>query len=165
MSAKRRSTFSKYATPAAKIKADSCKRQGDRSRGQRRAEKRRAKAVDHACHGIEIEQHPPFFRHQAGRVNHRRGEHPELQHERYDVAEITIGYGQSGKERAHAEGNEHHAEDQERRQQQAEAERPAIYRHEHEQDHGSDQEIGQTTADGRERYHQAREIDLCHEMG
>ena len=70
------------------------------------AEERGAEALDHAGHGVEVEKPAPMGRYQAGRIDHGRGEHPELDHERDYVAKIAIGYGERRQERADAKRRE-----------------------------------------------------------
>ena len=80
------------------------------------AEEGGAEAFDQPGHGIEVEQPAPVCRHQARRIDDGRREHPELDHEGDDVAEIAIGDGQRRQEGADAERREHDASDEQRRQ-------------------------------------------------
>ena len=49
-----------------------------------------AKTVNHSRHGVEPVQPAPLYRHQRGRIRHRRREHPELDQKWNHVPHVTI---------------------------------------------------------------------------
>src|SRR5580704_16520209 len=65
--------------------------------------KRPTKSLDYARHRVQAIQPAPFLRYERTRVNYRRGEHPELYHERNDVTDIAIDRIKRRKPQTHAQ--------------------------------------------------------------
>lgn len=69
-------------------------------------------ATDYAGHGIERQNPTPLLRHDRRGIDDRRDEHPDLDHERDDVAKIPVGNCQGGEERTDAERRHHGEQDE-----------------------------------------------------
>ena len=101
---------------------------------ERLPQKHCTEALDQSRHRVEIEKPSPLRRHEARRIDDRRHEHPQLHHERHDVAEVTIGNRQSRQAGACAKRNEDYCEQQRRRHQQVEAPAQPVEEHHGKQD-------------------------------
>ena len=111
-------------------------------------------------HRVEAVDRAPALGDERRRIGHRRGEHPELNDERHDVADVAVPHVQRGQPDADA-GRGERARAAERRQPDDRgAGHDAVPRHEPDQDDEADREVDQRRDHRGKRNDQPRKVDL-----
>src|SRR5882672_10649447 len=117
-----------------------------------------AETVNHASHGVEAVKPAPALGDQRGWIGDGRGEHPELDEEGDDVADVAIERVERGKPEADAESGEEREGQQRGEPERGERGANAVGESEDGEDHEADGEVHQAGERGGNGENQAREI-------
>ncbi len=146
----------------------------DQDHGRRRSEKKQARSiaaacncpaetVDHASHGIEAIKPAPACGHERRRVGDGRGEHPELDNEGDDVADVAIKSVERGKPEADAQSGEEREEKKTGQPESSKSGENAVSKTENGEDNEADGKVHEARKNGGDGKNEAGEIHLGNE--
>src|SRR2546422_6853277 len=119
-----------------------------------------AKTVNDAGHGIEAVEPAPARGNERGRIGDGRGEHPELDDEGNDVADVAIESVERGEPQADAEGGEYGEGQKGGQPKSGKGGAEAVRDSENGEDHEADGEVHQAGKRGGNGKNEAREINF-----
>src|SRR6266852_978030 len=139
---------------------DGARSEKEQARGLAAAGDGPAEAVNDAGHGIEAVEPAPARGNERGRIGDGRSEHPELDEERNDVADVAIKSVERGEPQADPESGEDGEREQRGQPKRGKSGANAVGDSENGEDHEADGEVHQAGKRGGNGKNEAREINF-----